>query len=98
MLIEITGNRPLAADAAAEECLVHLARCGVLAVRLPGTTRIQLPECAGPSLRVDLDAPESANGPIAALLLRLVETGAIPAIALQDEELLMTRLTDLGYL
>jgi hypothetical protein len=101
MLIDIFGDST-SANTTAEECLIHLARCGIVANRVPGAAvLIELPDCAGPPLRVQVGPESNAAGAItsvSALLRRLAELGAIPVSVGRDEELLMSRLIDLGYL
>lgn len=101
MHIEILAADSRMADAVAEECLVHLARCGVLAQRVPDRPWIELPECTGPPLRLHVGAASEDPGTstsIPALMRELARTGAVPASGAMAEELLMSRLVDLGYL
>jgi hypothetical protein len=100
MHIDIAGD-PATATTFAEECLIRLARCGVVATRVSGGTALELPDCAGPTLRVDLAAESNGDGAItrmSALLDRLGALGAIPPSGAREEKLLMRRLVDLGYL
>jgi hypothetical protein len=92
MRIEIQAETGDAAGAFAEECLVHLARCGVVATRVPDSTVVEIPDAAGPPIVV------RAGTDPAILLRQLVTSGAIPAAGAADEELLLARLVDLGYL
>jgi hypothetical protein len=100
MRIEVVSGDSKRADAFIEECLVHLARCGVAAERVPAAAWIDLPDRTGPLLRVVLggDPDSDSITDVPSLLRRMAELGVIAVSAMDDEQLLMKRLGELGYL